>query len=273
MSGRIIRTGKDRPASAPGRDRLSLLDTLRGILIIGMIAYHAAWDLVFLCGHTDYTWFFGRGAYLWERTVCIGFIFLSGLCTVLSRKLLRRGIIVSLCGGLVMLVTHLLMPGNAVTFGVLTMIGASMIITAGIRKVFSGKVNAPAYLVLTGAVLCIAVYALLSGIPSGYIGITGHPLVMLPRKLYANLFTAFFGFMPAGFSSTDYFPMLPWYFVFAAGALTGKYCYQKGFFRYGFFRKGIGPLSFLGRHSLLIYLLHQPVLYVLLLPLTSGTGI
>lgn len=81
----------------------------------------------------------------------------------------------------------------------------------------------------------------------------------LPGVWYANLFTAFFGFFPRGFFSTDYFPLLPWLFLFWAGYFL-HFCMGRA--RMEPLRRSVCPaLGWMGRHSLLLYLLHQPVIY------------
>ena len=87
--------------------------------------------------------------------------------------------------------------------------------------------------------------------------------ILLPGAWYANLFTAFFGFFPRGFFSTDYFPLLPWLFLFWAGYFL-HFCMGRA--RMEPLRRSVcAPLGWLGRHSLGIYLLHQPVIYGVLL--------
>ena len=78
---------------------------------------------------------------------------------------------------------------------------------------------------------------------------------------YANYFTAFFGFLPVDwFYSTDYFALLPWLFLFWAG-----YYLHNGVWAadaWNRLRRSVCPaLGWMGRHSLLLYLLHQPVIY------------
>ncbi|MCD7837730.1 MAG: DUF1624 domain-containing protein, partial [Clostridiales bacterium] len=85
----------------------------------------------------------------------------------------------------------------------------------------------------------------------------------LPRALYQNLATAFFGFPPAGFYSADYFPLLPWFFLFCAGYFAHRLWWDR-WKELPLLRRGVPGLSWLGRHSLVGYLLHQPVLYGLL---------
>lgn len=87
--------------------------------------------------------------------------------------------------------------------------------------------------------------------------------ILLPGAWYANLFTAFFGFFPRGFFSTDYFPLLPWLFLFWAGYFL-HFCMGRARME-PLHRSVCAPLGWLGRHSLGIYLLHQPVIYGVLL--------
>ena len=71
----------------------------------------------------------------------------------------------------------------------------------------------------------------------------------------------------SGFYSADYFPMLPWFGYFLLGASLGPLLYPE---RRSFLPKlstdrRFRPVLFAGRHSLLFYLFHQPVIYLLLL--------
>ena len=109
-----------------------------------------------------------------------------------------------------------------------------------------------------GAVVSVALFGLTYHAQLGYLGF-GDGRVLLPRFLYQNLFTAYLGFYPEGFFSTDYFPLVPWLFLF----WVGFFLYQLiGRERMEPLRRSICPaLGWLGRHSLVVYLLHQPVLY------------
>ena len=81
-------------------------------------------------------------------------------------------------------------------------------------------------------------------------------LLRLPEGLYRNRLTAFLGFPPADFFSTDYFSLLPWLFLFLTGYFLFRFHPPEG-------RKTrrIPLAAAIGRRSLLIYMLHQPVVY------------
>jgi uncharacterized membrane protein len=69
------------------------------------------------------------------------------------------------------------------------------------------------------------------------------------------------GLTPSGFASVDYFPLLPWFGVVLLGLYFSKFWYAKGErkfnLRHELSKKN--PICFLGRHTLLIYLIHQPI--------------
>ena len=235
--------------------RYALLDELRGLDLLSMIGYHACWDLVFLFG-VNLPWYTGWQGHLWQQSICWVFILLSGFCLPLGHHPLRRGLIVSGAGALVTAVTLLFMPEDRVVFGVLTLLGAAMLIT-GFMQPLLEKVPAWAGLVVS-ALLFAATYHTQEGFWQ-----LGPWHLALPGAWYANLFTAFFGFFPWDFYSTDYFPLLPWLFLFWTGYFVHR-CVGRTHME-PLHRSLCAPLGWLGRHSLLIYLLHQPVIYGVLL--------
>ena len=136
-------------------------------------------------------------------------------------------------------------------FGVLTLLGSSMLLTAALdprlRRV------PPAVGVALSALLFWVTYPTMKGfwnLPGGRLA--------LPQALYASYATAYLGFLPKGFFSTDYFPLLPWLFLFWAGYFL-HHLVGRG--RLAPLRRSVcPPLGWMGRHSLALYLLHQPVI-------------
>lgn len=269
-----------------GSGRLALLDSLRGLTLISMILFHACWDAVYLLG-ANWPWYGSRAAYIWQQSICWTFILLSGFCIPFSSKLLRRGLEVFGAGALVMAVTCIMLPEDRVVFGVLTLIGSCMLLMVPLRKVldrdFRGEtsaesttvrkasgVNCDAILFIVFAILFI----LFKDVNYGEIG-TGmlHRIIpaipkltiRIPEALYANLATAYLGFPPADFYSTDYFSLLPWSFLYLCGYELHWILKAAGVLDAPILKKEIRPLAFMGRNSLVIYLLHQPVLYLFVL--------
>lgn len=225
-----MKNGHTTRQKAPA-GRYALLDELRGLDLVSMMLYHACWDLVFLFD-VNMRWYAGTPGRLWQQTICWVFILLSGFCAPFGRYMLRRGTVVFGAGAVVTLATLVFMPEGRVIFGVLTFLGTAMLLT-GVLEPLLKKVM-PA------------------------VGLGGWKL-MLPQSLYANYFTAFFGFYPDWFYSADYFGLLPWLFLFWAGYYLHKAVGRR---RMEPLRRPVCPaLGWMGRHSLLLYLLHQPVIY------------
>ncbi len=225
------------------------LDTLRGLTLISMIVYHACWDLVYLFDK-DWTWYRSEGAFLWQQSICWTFILLSGYCWQLGRHQLKRGITVFLGGVLISVVTFLFMPESRIFFGVLSLLGSAMILTVPLHR-WMRKI--PAALGAAGSFLLVCLFRNVSR------GVLCFGLVNVPADFYRSYLTACFGFPPAGFYSSDYFALLPWIFLF-----------WTGYYLYTLFPEASGRslrlpvVTKMGRRSLLIYLLHQPLVYAVL---------
>ena len=214
---------------------------------MNMIAYHALWDIVYLFG-VKIAWYSSAPGYIWERVIAIGFIIISGFCAQLGSHRLRRSVFVIICGGVVCAVTLVALSDSPIYFGVLTFIGTAMLIAYLLQKSLS-RINS-----YIGMSASIVLYIFTMNIDKGKLLIW-----QLPDALYKNMFTAALGFPFKGFVSADYFPLLPWIFIFFFG-----------FFLYGAIKKKdfltgkANPISFIGRHTLPIYMLHQPIIYAVL---------
>ncbi len=195
--------------------RYSFLDNLRGLTFISMAAYHATWDVVNIFG-VQITWFTSPLGYLWQQSILWTFVLLSGFCCGLSHRQLKRGGAVFAAGALVTLITAAAMPQDAVYFGVLSFLGTAMIVTALIKPLLE---RVPAWPAL---IICIALFAVTRDIPFGYLGFEQLHIIKLPSELYANWITTAFGFQFAGFASADYVPFVPWIFLYLAGFFIFK---------------------------------------------------
>ena len=84
-------------------------------------------------------------------------------------------------------------------------------------------------------------------------------MLQLPHSLYSHIGMEWLGFGTFGFSSADYFPIIPWIFLF----LSGYYFWnliKNTKFREKTNRFGIGFINKIGRNTIWVYLIHQPVL-------------
>ena len=242
------------------RIRYAGIDYLRGIILISMILFHGSWDVVYLFG-AEWDWFQSGFAYVWQQSICWSFILLSGFCWPLGRNIWKRGLIIFLAGVLVTVVTKLFMPSGIIIFGVLTFIGSSMLLMIPLDKVLR---HCPSVI---GALFFFVLFILTRNVNYGCLGFEKWNWMSLPENLYANWITTYLGFMEPGFYSADYFSLIPWLFLFVTG-----------YFLYGIFQKHNWMkwfhvpscswfvwLEWLGKHSLIVYILHQPIVYGVLL--------
>lgn len=235
------------------KKRYSILDGLRGITLLSMICYHAVWDLVYIF-NKNWTWYQSDAGYIWQQSICWTFILLSGFCWSLGKRKFKRGITVLVGGTLIMLITILFMPANRVVFGILTMMGSSMLLMIPLEKILKS------WHPLLGLGINIVLFIISRNVNEGYLGFECWNLLKLPQELYQNLFTTYLGFPMKGFYSTDYFSIFPWIFLFIIGYFLYRILAEKGLLTYlGY--KGIPQIEWIGKHSLTIYLLHQPVLF------------
>ena len=236
------------------KKRLHFLDALRGLCLISMIGFHGMWNVVYLFG-VDAPWYRGMPGYLWQQSICWTFILLSGFCWNFSRNHWKRGALVFGGGAVVSLVTCVLMPQNRILFGVLTCIGSCMIAMIPLEKCAK---KVPAAAGLAGSFL---LFLLLRNCADGSLGFESLVLCDLPATFYRNNLTAYLGFPQPGFFSTDYFPIIPWIFLFVAGYFLHRVLEEKKLNEKLFAKGNVPVLNWIGRHSLIVYLLHQPILY------------
>ena len=148
-------------------------------------------------------------------------------------------------------VTAVFMPSEAIWFGVLHLNAAAVLLTCLVYPLLQ-RLPAGA-----GLAASAALFALTNQLPEGYLGFENWRLCAVPAGLYrANLFWLGLPDLTR-FTSADYFPVVPWVFLFWCGVFLAR-----------LWRPGRGeppaalrPLCAIGRNTLLVYMLHQPVIY------------
>lgn len=237
--------------------RYYILDDIRGITLLSMIAYHAVWDLVYMFGF-DWQWYRSDGAYIWQQSICWTFIFLSGFCQPLGRRKLRRGTTVFFAGLLISAVTYIITPEIRILFGVLTLIGSCMLLMIPADRLLR-QCNP-----IAGIAIAMTLFFLTKNLRQGCLGFESWKFYEIPTEWYCNYVTTYLGLPFPGFFSSDYYPLFPWIFLFAAGYFLYRLFERKDLL-HGLKKRGVRPLEWIGRHTLGIYIIHQPALYLLFL--------
>lgn len=236
------------------KPRYETLDLIRGFTILNMIVFHILFDLKFIFG-LNIPWF-GNEVTLWWQTIgCMVFMMISGSLSGSSKKLLKRGFFLLALGMAFTLVTWIAFPEALIAFGILHFFGVAMILTAVLMP-FIKKV--PEWVGLSVSLILFFVTRL---IYYGYLLFPFLGEIRLPSDYYRTEFLFFLGFPFKGFISSDYFPLMPWYFAFLAGYFLFKIIMKKGDVKYLHFN--FKPLNFVGKHSLLIYIIHQPIILLI----------
>lgn len=247
---------KAQPRGRNNSGRVLFLDGLRGVAVINMVIFHGIYNLVYIFG-MQADWYTGIPGRVWQQTVSWIFILVSGASLHFSSRPYRRGLIVLGCGMVVTLVTLVFMPDQLVKFGILHFIGSAMLLTTALSK-WLKRID-PA----VGAVLSFALFIITKPVPRGMLGIPGFFSLSLPPVLYSTPFLFPLGFPNSTFWSSDYFSVIPWIFLF----ITGNYLWSLAGKRLVASSRRPNFLEWLGRRSLLVYMLHQPIIYALQLAL------
>ncbi|MFL7809410.1 MAG: heparan-alpha-glucosaminide N-acetyltransferase [Anaerolineae bacterium] len=228
------------------------VDALRGVAIILMVLFHLSWDLSFLglaqihMSANPWPWF--------SRIIATTFLSLVGISLTISyarstrghpfHKYVLRGLKVFGFGLTITLATYLFIPHEFVVFGILHMIGFSIV---------------AAYLFLPPARRYLSM-----ALGIAFLGVG----IYLNRQITTSPWLIWLGIPQIGRPMADWYPVLPWFGLVLLGITAGHSLYPSGVRRFALPDWSSAPvirqLSFLGRHSLLIYLVHQPVLLAVL---------
>lgn len=248
------------PSAEPKR-RIEILDALRGAGILYVVMYHVLYDIqrIFFteldCGIFDLGSMFMRFTHI----LLVGMLFfVSGICTAFSRSVIKRGLFIFLLGELLTVGTYIFMPDMLIRFGVLTFLGTSMLLY-GLIKPVADKINHPAM-----CVVWLLMFFMFRTMP--YDGVVRFLVweMEVPRKLYEYEFLYPLGIMSSNFRSADYFPLIPYGFIFLAGTALSEFIRKNRDKLPRFCMKKIPLLCFMGRHSLAIYFIHQPLAFGIL---------
>ena len=232
------------PQRAP---RLWEIDTARGVAVVAMVFFHLMWDLQYI-GWSSVN-VFAAPWQIFARGIGTTFTFLLGLslwlvATRLPRRELwrstvRRSITLIALALLITAGTSAFVGEAYVRFGILHLLGSMLVLSLPL-------LTAPLWATLGGGLAMILVGAYLTTLTA-----TFPWLIAL-------------GVAQAGVEMVDYYPLLPWGGAALLGVACGRLSYPDGRRRVALPDfSAVAPiraLRFLGRHSLLVYVLHQPIL-------------
>lgn len=226
--------------------RIQSIDAIRGLCVVLMCIHHFLFDLVVFCRMPQSL--FSNPVFNVLHFIFAGtFIMLSGVSSRFSASNVKRGAKVIACALIITLVTWFIkMP---VIFGVLHFLGVSMILYGLGHRLFERLARCP----VTPAVYAVLI-ALTAPLANGI-------------RVKSGMWWMF-GFIGDGFASNDFFPLLPWFFAFLIGAWLGGYI-KAGRFPKRFYTISPPVLPAIGRRALIIYMVHQPVLYAATLGLSK----
>ena len=212
--------------------RIWQIDFCRGIAICLMASFHFIFDLNY---YWDIPVSYQSGFwYAVGKLSAILFTLIAGVSASLSVRHVRRGLIVLAWGFAITAATYLLDPQTYIRFGILHMQGSCMLLFPLVKSLRSVWLVA------------LATTAFVAG--KWTTQLTG-PAFLLPL-----------GIMPSGFHSLDYYPLLPWAALFLYGTALGKFVFSAHTPQPAVQPFWARPFTAAGRHSLAIYLLHQPLL-------------
>lgn len=215
--------------------RIWEIDYFRGIAILLMVIFHLIVDLKDFHGFpVEYL----SGFWYYEgKLSAVIFMFLAGLSSTLNRRPVKHGLKVLAAAGLVSVATYFFNPDTYVRFGILHLLGSAVLLSPFLSR-------------LTAIGQAVTAVSLLL-LPRWTDRLTENSGALLP-----------IGITPSIYTSIDYYPLVPWLGVFILGLLAGR-LYAARSSRLPLWR-GTAGLCWLGRHSLAIYLAHQPILLALL---------
>lgn len=218
------------------KNRIWEIDLLRGIAFICMVYDHIMFDLNEIFGLNIHT------IDVIGDFSAIMFMILCGISTTLSRNSIKRGIkVFCVAMGLTAVtatVDILFKTKLIIVFGILHLLGIAMILSYFVKKL-------PNILI---PIISAIIY--LISIPLRRIKYLGNILFM-------------FGIHDNTFYSSDYYPLVPFLAFVFIGVFIGKVLYDEKKSLFSFNIKD-NPISFIGKHSLLLYVVHQPVVLAIL---------
>ncbi len=228
-----------------GLERLQAVDLIRGIDIVLMVMFNYSVTLSYfklISMPSNFLYWF-----IFPRSIASIFIFLSGAAACISfeknkdkfnSRYYIRGAKLSIFAISITFLTYIFVPSETIIFGILHFFAVSSFLMPFFIRY--NRLNM----------------------------VSGLLVIILGFYLQLNTFDFqylfWLGFEPSSFSTFDYFPLIPWLGVLLLGIYSGKYIVKRTA-SIRFKSRLVSVFTFLGKNSLAVYLIHQPVLILPLL--------
>ena len=226
------------------RERILWIDVIRGISILAMITFHFAFDMMYF-GFAKSDLIYQPDWKLFERMIAFSFLFIAGLSLSIThearikwKSFIRRYGVTAICAALISTVTYILFGNDMIRFGILHAISVSGLISLLLLKLNS---------------LSLALLAFLIFLVN----------LLIEQPLQGDYFWQWLIYTTETPNSLDYRPIIPWIAPFILGMASCQLFKKWGLLetRNGIIHRELSILSWLGRNSLIIYLIHQPILF------------
>jgi uncharacterized membrane protein len=224
--------------------RIDVLDVARGVALLAMASYHFTWDLEFF-GYAE-PGMTAHGAWkLYARAIASSFLLMAGASLILAHGggirwpgFWKRFAMVAGAAAAISAATYLAVPNGFIFFGIL-------------HEIALGSLLGLAFLRLP-AIATLAVAAVIIAAPN-----------FLRAPIFDHPLLWWLGLAPVNPRSNDYVPVFPWFGAILLGIAVTRLAGRTGLLeRLAQFPPGAWakPFQFAGRHSLAVYLIHQPIL-------------
>lgn len=245
------------PGNAQGTGaggRVRAFDAWRGLSVLSMVLFHYCYDLKYLSG-LSLSWFAPPLQDVWRASISWSFIFIAGCMCAHSRDNLRRAGVYAIFAVGIFVATALAGVDVPISFGVIYCMAACTFVAWSLERLHAVPRG------YVAAACLFAGFVLLLGLPQGWLGI-GPARVELPAALYSTEWFSWLGLPGPRFASGDYYPLLPYLLLYLAGSACGRTWRAHGYPEWAY-RDVARPLQLVGRHALLVYVVHQPILLLL----------
>ena len=225
-------------------ERILWIDVIRGVSILAMITFHFAFDLMYF-GFAKSDLIYQPDWRLFERMIAFSFLFIAGLSLFITHgslinwnSFIKRYGVTAICAVLISTVTYVLFNGDMIRFGILHAISVSGLISLLLLKLNSFFL----------ALLAVIIFLI---------------NLLIPQPVEGDYFWQWLIYTNETPHSLDYRPIIPWITPFILGMASYQLFKKWGLLETSntIIYRELSILSWLGRNSLIIYLIHQPILF------------